>query len=322
MVFDLTEQIHWAVNYEYLALKSAYIVLLISSISYLIYWVFNSKPMKTVGTFAFLAGAIALTATIGFRIIHSGRFPFIHTYEVFLTLGWMMLLVALYADKLTKNVFAKTFTSFFVAAMMIYIEGFTDPSTDIVTPALQSHWLEFHVATTMLGYAAFSVGFLAAEAYLVSKLDWLEELSYKLSALGFPFLTVGIISGAVWAQEAWGTWWGWDPKETASLIMWLVYAAYLHMRLSRGWRGPKAAWMNLAGFLSMLFCFMALNWIAQYFELNSEHTYSGDSSSSNRMAYFVYMVGVIAVVVFVGGMIMKLVNARKLKTQGKSGNDK
>jgi ABC-type transport system involved in cytochrome c biogenesis permease subunit len=316
------QQVHWAVNYEYLALKSAYIVLLISSISYLIYWVFNSRAMKTVGTIMFIAGAICLTATIAFRVIHSGRFPFIRSYEVFLTLGWMMLLVALYADKLSKNVFAKTFVSFFVAVSMIYIEGFTDPSTDVVTPALQSHWLEFHVATTMFGYAAFSVGFLAAEAYLVSRLDWLEELSYKMSALGFPFLTVGIVSGAVWAQEAWGTWWGWDPKETASLIMWLVYAAYLHMRLSRGWHGAKAAWMNLAGFFSMLFCFMGLNWVAQYFELNSEHVYSGGSQSVDRMAYFVYMVLAIAVVVYIGGTIMKLANARKSKTQEKSGNDK
>jgi len=316
----LEEHIHWAVEFEGYTFQAAYIVLLISTLSFTIFWIFNSRPMKTVGKAAFILGFVGLTASIVFRYIYSGRLPVIHGYEVFLLLGWMMLLIALYADWTTKNVFSTTFTSFFVAATMIYIEAHVDSSPVNVVPALQSKWLEFHVITTMLGYAAFSVGFLAAEAYLVNRLEWLEELSYKLSAFGFPFLTIGIASGSIWAQEAWGTWWGWDPKETSSLIMWLVYAAYLHMRLARGWRGRKAAWMNIAGFSSMLFCFMGLNWVSMYFDLASEHTYS-EGTGSDKMAYFVYLVMAIAVVVFIGGYIVKISKAIKGKNQDSGDNE-
>jgi len=308
----LEGQIPPLVNAEFLSFRIAYIVLLVSTLTYLVYWFFGFKPFRLIGKILFIIGTILVTASIGFRYAHSGRFPLIQSYEVFLLLGWMMLLIALGADRFAKNVFATTFTSFFVAVAMLYIEGHFERSVGDVVPALQSHWLEFHVATIMLSYAAVSVGFLGAEAYLVSRIEWLEEFSYKLTAFGFPFLTIGIVSGSIWAQEAWGTWWAWDPKETASLIMWLVYAAYLHMRLVSGWRGTKAAWMNIIGFLSMLFCFVGLNWISQIFKLQSEHVYSEGTS---KMAYFLFMISAIAVVVFIGGMILKL-GKTKLKNDG------
>ena len=298
----MEEITQWTVNAEILSFRIAYIVLLVSTVLSLIYWIFGKHLFKTAGKILFITGALLLTASIAFRFAHMGRLPFIHSFEIYLLMGWLMLLIALYADRSIKNIFATTFTSFFVGAMLIYVEGHFDRTSNFVMPALQSNWLSFHVITTMIGYAAFSVGFLAAEAFLVSKLDWLEELSYKLSAFGFPFLTIGIISGAIWAQDAWGTWWGWDPKETASLIMWLIYAAYLHMRMVKGWRGNKAAWMNILGFLSMLFCFMGLNWMAKFFDTGSLHVYIEGTS---RMQYFVYMIISVAVVVLIGGLILR-----------------
>jgi len=299
----LEDQILTLVNAEFLTFRIAYIVLLVSTFTYLVYWFFGFGIFRLIGKILFICGFVLVTASIGFRYAHSGRLPLIQTYEIFLLLGWMMLLIALGADIFMKNVFATTFTSFFVAVAMLYIEGHFDRAVGDVMPALQSHWLEFHVATIMLSYAAVSIGFLGAEAYLVSRIEWLEEFSYKLTSFGFPFLTIGIVSGSIWAQEAWGSWWAWDPKETASLIMWLVYAAYLHMRLVAGWRGTKAAWMNIIGFLSMLFCFVGLNWISQAFNLESEHVYSEGTS---KMAYFLLMIVAIAVIVFIGGMILKI----------------
>ena len=299
-------QISSLMNDEFLAFQIGYITLFASTLVYMVYWFFNVSSLRIVGKIIYILGILALTTSIGFRYAHTGRLPLIQAYEVFLLMGWMMLLVGLFADKIVKNVFSTTFTSFFVAIAMVYIEGHMDRTAGEVMPALQSHWLEFHVITTMLSYAAISVGFLAAEAYLVSRLDWLEELSYKMTAFGFPLLTIGIVSGSVWAQEAWGTWWGWDPKETASLIMWLVFAAYLHMRLVGGWRGAKAAWMNIAGFASMLFCFLGLNWVSSIFKLESQHVYGTGGEGTSKMFYFLTMVLIIAVVVFIGGMILKI----------------
>jgi ABC-type transport system involved in cytochrome c biogenesis permease subunit len=289
-------------EYELITYRIAYIVLLFSFIWSLIFHILHVRFFQTSGKIIFIGGTLALTLSIVFRYFNLGRLPFIHSYEIYLLLGWLMLLIALIADTSMKNSFSSTFTSLFVGAMMIYVEGQFDRTANYVMPALQSNWLAFHVITTMIGYAAFSIGFLAAEAYIVSKTEWLEELSYKLSALGFPFLTIGIASGAIWAQEAWGKWWGWDPKETASLIMWLVYAAYLHMRLVKGWRGSKAAVMNIIGFISMIFCFIGLNWLASVFETGSQHVYSEGSS---KMQYFIYMVLIIAVIVFIGGLIIR-----------------
>ena len=124
---------------------------------------------------------------------------------------------------------------------------------DSLVPALQSNWLTAHVITCFLGYAAFAVAFSLSLLYLLKSrggegatgflqtrlppADLLDDYSYRIIAVGFPMLTLGIITGAAWANEAWGTYWSWDPKETWSLIVWLIYAAYLHARLARGWQG-------------------------------------------------------------------------------------
>jgi cytochrome c-type biogenesis protein CcsB len=127
-----------------------------------------------------------------------------------------------------------------------------------------------------LGYAAFAVSFGASIMYLIQShflkkrrlgamfqklppLDMLDEISYRCLTFGFPLLTFAIISGAIWAESAWGTYWSWDPKETWSLITWFVYAALLHGRLTTGWRGRKAALLSICGFLIMLFTFLGVN---------------------------------------------------------------
>ncbi len=140
-------------------------------------------------------------------------------------------------------------------------------------PALRSYWLYIHVVTAFIGYAGFTVAFGGAIAYLIKESfpenrfvsryfpskDVLDEITYKSIAIVFPVWTASIILGAAWANEAWGGYWSWDPKEVWSLIVWLFFGAYLHARQLMGWKGKRVAWMVVAGFITVLICFFAIN---------------------------------------------------------------
>ncbi len=140
-------------------------------------------------------------------------------------------------------------------------------------PALRSYWLYIHVVTAFIGYAGFTVAFGGAVAYLIKEhfedKGWakrflpskevLDEITYKSIAIVFPVWTASIILGAAWANEAWGGYWSWDPKEVWSLIVWLFFGAYLHARQLMGWRGKRVAWMVVFGFITVLICFFAIN---------------------------------------------------------------
>jgi cytochrome c-type biogenesis protein CcsB len=157
-------------------------------------------------------------------------------------------------------------------------------------PALQSDWLLYHVVTCFLGYAGFAVGAAVSIMYLVKagkesgngsakaggilshfpSSGLLDQINYQAILIGFPLLTLGIITGAVWANYAWGSYWSWDPKETWSLIVWFIYAAFLHARITRGWVGKRAAILSLVGFSATVFCYLGVNLI-----LPGMHSYGG-----------------------------------------------
>jgi cytochrome c-type biogenesis protein CcsB len=156
-----------------------------------------------------------------------------------------------------------------------------------LVPALQSDWLLYHVITSFVSYGAFAVSFGISMLYLVKMkaekgglkegsllgmfpdLKVLDEVNYKSIAVGFPLLSLGIITGAAWANYAWGTYWSWDPKETWSLITWFIYAAYLHARLTRGWQGRRAAWLSIIGFAAVVFTYFGVNFL-----LSGLHSYA------------------------------------------------
>jgi cytochrome c-type biogenesis protein CcsB len=168
---------------------------------------------------------------------------------------------------------------------------------EALMPALQSYWLEIHVITIFLAYGAFALSFGTVILYLwknrnnnhvgdtppiaggsgadasILALENLDQHTYWLVALGFIMLGAGIIFGAVWANETWGSYWSWDPKETWSLITWFVYAVFLHMRLVSKWRGSKIAWLAVLGFIAVLLCYYGVNVIFPKYTEGGLHSY-------------------------------------------------
>ncbi|RMH81309.1 MAG: c-type cytochrome biogenesis protein CcsB [Acidobacteria bacterium] len=152
----------------------------------------------------------------------------------------------------------------FSAFAMLYASKDITP----LMPALRSYWLYLHVVTAFTGYAGFTVGFGGAILYLIKEKfphsplptkETLDEIAYKSIVIVFPIWTASIILGAAWANEAWGGYWSWDPKEVWSLIVWLFFGAYLHARQMLGWKGKRTAWMVVFGFVTVLICFFAVN---------------------------------------------------------------
>lgn len=158
-----------------------------------------------------------------------------------------------------------------------------------VVPALKSYWLAIHVSIVAVGSGVFLVSGVASILYLlklkypnpsdkfwgrvlqrVPSAQTLDRLAYKTVVFAFPLFGLGVICGAIWAEAAWGRFWGWDPKETVSFIAWVIYAAYLHARATAGWRNTAAAWINIAGFVAMLFNLFIINLV-----VSGLHSYAG-----------------------------------------------
>jgi cytochrome c-type biogenesis protein CcsB len=207
---------------------------------------------------------VFLTACLILRAIETGRGPFGNQYEFAVAFGWGMILAYVYFE---HRYHVRTLALVILpitAAMLVYAMSVGDIANPL-PPALQhSLLLTIHVAVAILAYGAFAVSFAAAGLYLIQpeggrkglpKPELLDQIGYRAVIIGFPLLTLVVILGAVWAQIAWGTYWSWDPKETASLVTWLIYGAYLHARVARGWVGRRAAWLLMLGFAAVMFTF-------------------------------------------------------------------
>ncbi|HPS00201.1 MAG TPA: c-type cytochrome biogenesis protein CcsB [Candidatus Sumerlaeota bacterium] len=238
------------------------------------------RRLQWVG-FAFLAlGLASGVLGIGCRWILAGRAPLANMYESFTFATAGMVLVALVFEAIQRNRLAGFSAAVlgFVFMIVAHKLPIFDSKINPLMPALDSIWLNYHVVTIMLSYSAFALSFVVALAYLVKdsfggdatrlaplkrlpSLGSLDIFNYKVIAVGFPLLTIGIVLGAVWANTAWGRPWGFDPKETWSLITWLVYAAYLHVRFLAGWKGRRAAIIALIGFACVLFTYVGVNFL-------------------------------------------------------------
>jgi cytochrome c-type biogenesis protein CcsB len=222
------------------------------------------RGLALYGTSFTQLALVFLTSSLLFRAIQTGHGPFANQYEFSVAFGWGMVASYVYFEHRYHVRTLALLVLPIAAALLLY--AMTVGSTAVpLVPALQNNLLlTVHVALAIVAYGAFSVGCAAGALYLIQpeggrrglpKPELLDEISYRAVIIGFPLLTMVIILGAVWANVAWGTYWSWDPKETASLVTWLVYGAYLHARVARGWRGRRAAWLIMVGFAAVLFTF-------------------------------------------------------------------
>jgi cytochrome c-type biogenesis protein CcsB len=208
----------------------------------------------------------------------------------FMTMNWAQLgYLPDFARKFLESFAASLPNGTFFNFIRTMLLGPGDTIEPLV-PALQSNWLTYHVITCFVGYGAFAVACAVSIMYLLRDTKEkraaggevtglvgffpptkvLDDINYKAIMVGFPLLTLGIITGAAWANYAWGTYWSWDPKETWSLIVWFVYAAFLHARITRGWVGRRAAYLSIIGFMATIFCYLGVNLL-----LSGLHSYGG-----------------------------------------------
>jgi cytochrome c-type biogenesis protein CcsB len=205
-----------------------------------------------------------------------GHIPVSNLYEVFILFAVMTALLYLTYERRYNNraigAFVLTVISAAVAFILWYAFEREAHHIQPLVPALQSYWMKIHVPANFVGYGAFAIAAMLGVAYLLMErrpngllarrlpsLEVLDDIMYKAIALGFAFFTVATVLGAMWAAEAWGGYWSWDPKETWALIVWLNYAAWLHLRLTKGWRGRPLAWWAIIGLFVTLFAFVGVN---------------------------------------------------------------
>jgi cytochrome c-type biogenesis protein CcsB len=210
-----------------------------------------------------------------------GHVPLTNLFESLVFFAWAIMLIYLIIEWRARN----KSLGVFVVPVAFLVMAYASISSDInnriepLIPALQSNWLTTHVVTCFMGYAAFTVAFGCGLLYLLKNrsennkekssgflvklpsLGMLDILIYQNVVLGFVFLAIGIMTGSVWAHYAWGSYWSWDPKETLSLITWLIYAIMLHARYVRGWRGKRLAMLAIIGFASVLFTYLGVNYL-------------------------------------------------------------
>ncbi|MEN7528989.1 c-type cytochrome biogenesis protein CcsB [Cupriavidus sp. DL-D2] len=202
-----------------------------------------------------------------------GHIPISNLYEVFVLFTLITSLFYLYYERRYATRALGAFVMLVVSAAVAFLLWYTvsrnAQEIQPLVPALQSWWMKIHVPANFIGYGTFALAAMVAVAYLLKQrgimaerlpsLELLDDVMYKAIAVGFAFFTIATILGALWAAEAWGGYWSWDPKETWALIVWLNYAAWLHMRLMKGLRGTMAAWWALVGLLVTTFAFLGVN---------------------------------------------------------------
>ena len=202
-----------------------------------------------------------------------GYIPISNLYEVFILFCLITALLYLYYEDHYETYQLGGFVLLVINAavgfILWYIFDRQAHEIQPLVPALQSYWMKVHVPANFIGYGSFSLAAMVASAYLLvdrgvlasrlPSLEVLDDVMYKAIAIGFAFFTIATILGAMWAAEAWGGYWSWDPKETWALIVWLNYAAWLHLRMVKGLRGPVLAWWALVGLLVTTFAFLGVN---------------------------------------------------------------
>ncbi len=264
-----------------------------STVLYVALLVFKTPKLGGIATVFTALAWLIQTVGLVLRWVESyrlgiGHAPLTNMYESVVFFSWTIILLYLLIEWKFKTKIIGAFAVPFAFLAMAYASFSTELSKTInpLVPALQSNWLIAHVVTCFVGYAAFAVAAALGIMYLLKSkpvktnemdtslssrfpsLSVLDDIIHKTMVFGFIWLSGGIITGAIWANSAWGTYWSWDPKETWSLITWFFYAIILHARYTRGWSGRKIAILAVFGFVSVLFTYYGVNFL-----LSGLHSY-------------------------------------------------
>lgn len=232
----------------------------------------SARPrVARVATGLFVWAALGNLTLIVSRWLEAGRPPFKSLFESMVFLAFCIAVVYLVAEWLYRTRVFGALAAGGAALALVYALTKWDAEIVKLPPALQSGWFVPHVVVYFVGYAAL---FLAAAASVVQLLRpelavragtifdgsqvSMERVALDSIRFGFAMLTVGLFFGSVWAKAAWGDYWVWDPKENWSLVSWLVYGAYLHLRRVKGWQGKRAAWLAIAGFAVVMFTYLGM----------------------------------------------------------------
>nr|YP_009399881.1 cytochrome c biogenesis protein ccs1 [Tolypiocladia glomerulata]ARW69700.1 cytochrome c biogenesis protein ccs1 [Tolypiocladia glomerulata] len=244
--------------------------------------------------------AIALSLVI--RWINNKYFPLSNLYESLLFLGWCITFVQIFIERKVENKFIGSITIPIVLFTVGFANMSLPPELKLASPlvpALKSNWLMMHVTVMILSYSTLMIGSLLSFLLLIISgnqtiriegnsinnekkillkysasndhsnvsniklMQFIDNMSYRTIGFGFPLLTIGIISGAVWANDAWGTYWSWDPKETWALITWITFAIYLHSRINSKLQGKKPAIIASIGFIVIWICYLGVNFLGK-----------------------------------------------------------
>ncbi len=260
---------------------------LLSSVFYFLYIGTRKGGLGKVGASIALLGVVINTAAMVIRYVESHRLgigyvPLSNMYESMVFFAWAIVGLYLIFERFyhTRGLGA------FIMPLGFFCMGVAvlslSPDIRPLMPALQSDWLFYHVVTSFLGYAAFAISFGVSLVYLyvikkknqtqdslLPNQETLEDINYKAIVVGFLLFTLGVLTGAVWANYAWGTYWSWDPKETWSLITWIVYAILLHARYTGRLVGRRMAFISIAGFVAVVFTYWGVNYL-----LSGLHSYA------------------------------------------------
>jgi cytochrome c-type biogenesis protein CcsB len=274
---------------------------------------------------------VSLTTALILRWISIGHAPYVTLYEIATMLVWGTTTIYLL---LFEAILKTRSAGAFVVLLIFCLQSFAllaipaELKTPIqLVPALRSNWLMVHVSMAIISYSSFATAAgagltLIAKHYFKNKLTSalpseaaIEEFMFRAVAVGFPFMTLVLITGAFWANEAWTKAWSWDPKEVWALVTWLTYAAYLHVRVQRGARGVTMAWLSLIGFLVVLITFMGVNYLVSWFGLTSMHTYSTDNGTPPGFG----VMGLGTMIILAGLLAFALMRWLRIKLPGRRG---
>lgn len=278
------------IEHPFFALTS--LLYLASTIAYGVAWVSESRLPGRAGTSLMVAGLALNTAVIAGRWLEAGRAPFKSLFESLVFFAFCIALLYVVFERLYKTRLFGVTAGLMTFGSMAYALAKWDAEIVKLPPALQSAWFVPHVMVYFIGYAAVAIAtgvavvqLLASRVPFVHRLTTLkagsvlsgapldlDRIAYDAVRFGFVLLTIGLLVGSVWAKSAWGDFWTWDPKENWSLVTWLIYGAYLHLRKVRGWRGDRAAWLAIIGFAVVMFTYLGISLLPTAEE--SAHVYT------------------------------------------------